>query len=685
MAKVKASAQSKKSIGFVLEIGVEELPSRHCVEILKGVSPRLKELANSVGLELENPQLLLTPRRVVLLADTVSAASKVSEVKGPPAEVAMTDGKYNAIAQKFAEKNAGGIKDLEIREAENKKYVFFRKQIEVDIEESIGKLALLILYTPSFDRGMRWDNSGLEFSRPVRWLLSLKGSEIMCFDIHGISSCRTTYGPRFSDSKEITIATSAKYLSTLAANKVIVEHAVRAANIRKSLNDLAKKGLVTIENPEKLLEEITFLVENPLPILCEFEERFLDLPAEVIEAVLVKHQRYFPLYSKKSGKITNKFLVIANHIIATPEIKAGNEKVIKARLSDGLFFYDQDNKFTLDYFNKLTSEITFQEELGSLFDKAERVGKLAKNLPSEFANIKTSVVSATNYMKADQSTTLVSEFSSLEGVVGKIYALREGIDPRIASALEEYYHPRFAGDKLPASEVGQLLAILDRYDTLYGLFSIGHEPKGTSDPYGLRRAAIGLARILWEADLKLNFKALEKMASKVYAKKVDSEKLNKFVADRLVEEIRTSNPNIEIKYLRSIMNNASDYLFQKREVLEELVGLMGSTKLEEFLDFAKRVYNITVKQKLSYKIDIRVANLNTSEKALYLAAKKLEDRQLLSLADLMALVKEGNEFFVKNMIMSEVESEKERRIAILNLVNRQISRVIAMDFLLHKD
>lgn len=672
---------------FVLEIGFEELPARHCLSIIKQLNEdTLKELLTKNNLSFSGPHLHVTPRRLAFHASSAEQITSEVEVKGPLATVAYKDGKPTDVAKKFAKAQGVKVDELTKKKQKGKEFVFAKKDLSDEFTANVQSFVDGMLSRISIDKPMRWDGSGMKFSRPIRWILCLHGKRVIELLIGNVISDKITYGPRFLGSNEFAISHASHYEDTLAKHKVIVDHVKRKALILKLLEKIdLTQNLKTDDPDESLVDETTFLTEYPQPIFCSFDKRFLDLPEEVISTVLIKHQKYFPLINKKTDEMTHSFLVIANYDKESELIKKGNEKVVNARLRDGVFFYELDQKMKLAEFAKKTDKITFQEDLGSMMDKTKRMEKIAKELSSLFTVDAQKLSAAVLLSKADLATNMVNEFPSLEGTMGSIYARNEKMDKDVARSLTEYYHPRFSTDRLPNGDLGTLLALAERIDTLYGLFGLGFRPKGNSDPYGLRRTGIAIVRILWEKEIDVPLSEVIDAGAKAHKVKVDPGEMDLFLLNRLEQYLRdipVKEEMLNTNFIRAVVFNKTPSLKNKRSIHDELKKLYKDKKFTQFLELAKRIYNISVKNSNRSDYSIKKTTLNDSENSFYSAIEDLTAKDALSLSDVFSLTEPGTTFFEKNMVMSKDKDEQARRLEILWLAYEQISRVLQIEYIL---
>ncbi|MGC8712287.1 MAG: glycine--tRNA ligase subunit beta [Leptodesmis sp.] len=505
---------------FLLEVGTEELPADFVDEALEQWRSRIPKSLADHSLTPEDVEFFGTPRRLAVLIWGLPERQpdQEEEVKGPPAQAAFKDGKPTKAAAGFAQKQGVAVSDLEIRPTEKGDFVFIRKTI-------VGQPTADILQTlvPAWITGlegkrfMRWADGDLRFPRPIRWLVALLDSEVLPIELmngsQGCKSDRISQGHRVLHPEPVIIPHAEEYVSVLNAAFVQVDRAKRQSLIRQQIEaSAAEVGGVAVINPA-LLQEVTNLVESPSPVIGKFDPEFLELPSEVIITEMESHQRYFPVLKQaNSDELLPYFITISNGDPAKAQIIAeGNERVIRARLSDGKFFFEADRAAPLESYLPRLETVTFQADLGSVRAKVDRIGLVADLIADQLkitGSDRAHIQRAAFLCKADLVTQMVGEFPELQGIMGQKYALVGGEPEAVANAIFEHYQPRGANDRLPASLTGRVVGIADRLDTLVCIFGLGMIPSGSSDPFALRRAANAIVNIAWAADLPLNLAQL---------------------------------------------------------------------------------------------------------------------------------------------------------------------------------
>ena len=538
-------------VTFLLEVGTEELPASFVNDALRQWKARIPASLAEAHLSPNSIEYYATPRRLALLLRDLpnQQADRTEEVKGPAAQAAFKDGKPTKAAEGFARSRGGSVADLELRSTEKGEFVFLRQQIlGRSASEILGERVPEWIFGLEGKRFMRWGNGDLRFPRPVRWLVALLDETVLPLTIqNGAEQCasgRVSQGHRVLHPQPVSITTASDYVGALRAASVEVDPAVRERLIVTQAEAAAETVGGKAAISPALLEEVRDLVEFPTAVVGQFDPEFLALPAEVIITEMESHQRYFPVM--QGVELLPYFVTISNGDPAKAAlIAAGNERVIRARLSDGKYFFDLDRKQPLEAYLPRLETVTFQEDLGSVRAKVDRIGVVAHLIADQLqleADSRRAIQRAALLCKADLVTQMVGEFPELQGVMGQKYASSAGELPEVATAIFEHYLPRGAGDHLPQTLAGQVVGLADRLDTLTGIFSLGLLPSGSSDPFALRRAANAAVNIIWSANLELN---LEQLLQQVVGQfvvsqpKADAAKLLGQLREFFLQRLRT--------------------------------------------------------------------------------------------------------------------------------------------------
>lgn len=524
---------------FLVEIGTEELPPKALRGLRDAFVERLKE--ELVASRLAHGELigLASPRRLAVIVEDLADGQDDREVvqKGPPVAVAFNDaGEPQPAALAFARKCGVDVDALERQSTEKGEWLFHTASEKglslTELAADIVERALSGLPIP---RPMRWGSGDAEFVRPVHWVVMLHGAESVPGDVLGIPAGRTSRGHRFHSRGEIVIREPGAYIDTLRGNgRVIVDFEARREMIRASVEAAAATLHGSAVADDDLFDEVAALVEWPVAITGSFDEGFLDLPREVVVATLTGHQRYFPV-ADENGALLPNFITVANIESRDPEqVRRGNERVILPRLADAAFFWEADNRVSLGDRLPTLEKVVYQKGLGSVADKSRRVAALAGQIAESTGADVDAATRAAEIGKCDLVTGMVGEFPELQGTMGRYYADRSGESAGVAAAIEEQYQPRFSGDRLPASGEGRAVSLAERLDTLAGAFALGKKPSGNRDPFGLRRAALGIVRICIEGELDIDMVELARFASELQP--IDKEvggDIVEFLTDRL--------------------------------------------------------------------------------------------------------------------------------------------------------
>lgn len=501
----------KHTLAF--EIGVEEIPAFDLDSANKQLEKMVPAAFADARIPYDSIEIHSSPRRLIVMAYGVADATEalVEEYKGPAAKIAFdADGNPTKAAIGFARGKGLSPESLERREVNGTEYVFATKNIPATpVADLLPDVLAGFITAIKWPRSCRWAAYREYFVRPVRWIVAMLDDVVLPVSFAGAESSNFTMGHRVLAPGKHTVDTAANLLDVIRAAYVIPTQAERERIIREGVAAIEAETGFTADLPAKTLLEVVNLSEYPQPLVSTFDEEFLQVPEEIIVDAMLMHQRYFPLYDA-AGKLTNKFIIVSN---GNPECAAtiidGNERVVRARLDDAKFFYEEDLKHPLESYIEKLDKVVFQESLGTVRQKAERLEKLACALSADAqlsAADAADAQRAARLCKADLVTNAVIEFTSVQGVMGSYYAAASGETPQVAQAIGQHYQPRFAGDALPDTTVGQLVALADKLDTICGLFAVGQGPTGSSDPFALRRSAIGIVNML-EAGLPISLAA----------------------------------------------------------------------------------------------------------------------------------------------------------------------------------
>jgi glycyl-tRNA synthetase beta chain len=586
---------------FLFELGTEELPPKSLFTLARALADGVAKGLATAAIAHGELEWFATPRRLAVRVHAVADRQPDQQIKrqGPAVANAFdADGQPTKAAAGFAASCGVAVEELQQVDGPKGRVLTFvgtkKGEATATLLPGIVKAALDAL---PIAKRMRWGAGEAEFVRPVHWVVMLFGTTVVDCEILGVRAGKHSHGHRFHAPAPLTIASPAKYLEALEKAHVVANVAERRERIRSGAMQLATStgGHAVIE--DALLDEVTALVEWPVPLIGRFDERYLQLPPEVPIATMQDHQRYFPVRDDQ-GKLRNEFIAVANLQSRAPDkVRDGNERVVRPRLADAAFFWDTDRRERLDARRTALKSVTFQAKLGSLHDKAERVGRLAVRIAESIGGDAELARRAAELSKCDLLTLMVGEFPELQGLMGKYYAQHDGEPAEVSAALEEQYWPRFAGDRIPQTRAGIALALADKLDTLAGIFAIGQKPSGTRDPFGLRRAALGVLRTILERQLDLDLRQLIETA--VAAQPVEKKpEVAEEVWTYIVERLRSSY--LETETERAITTEMFDAVLASRtqSVLDidlRLRALERFLKMSEAVSLAaanKRIANI---------------------------------------------------------------------------------------------
>ncbi|NER26748.1 MAG: glycine--tRNA ligase subunit beta [Symploca sp. SIO1C4] len=572
---------------FLLEVGTEELPADF---VDSAISQWLSRIPQTLDEQLLTPEALAvygTPRRLAVLIKGLPQRQpdREEEIKGPPAKAAFKEGKPTKAAAGFARKQGVELDALEVRDTDKGEFVFVVKQISGrPCTEILTELIPQWIFRLEGRRFMRWGDGDLRFPRPIRWLVALLNDAVLPVElINGseiIKSDRNSCGHRILHPEPVTIPQASDYLDYLRHAHVEVSPDERRRQIQEQVTAAAKKLHGHVPIYSDLLQEVTNLVEYPIAVVGKFDPEFLNLPVEVVETVMITHQRYFPVFKNdQASELIPYFITIANGDSTKSEIiSTGNERVIKARLADGQFFYQADLKSSLESYLPELEKVTLQEDLGSVRQKIVRVEKIAAQIAQQLAlpdTARTDILRAALLCKADLVTQMVYEFPELQGVMGQKYAAASGESEAVAEAIFEHYLPRGANDALPQTLAGQVVGLADRLDTLVSIFGLSMLPTGSSDPFALRRAANAVVNITWDADLQINLNQLLQDLAVDFVEtfaRNDSTSLAQSLEEFFLQRIRTllqEEREIDYDLVNAILGE-NDPEYQQRALIDLL-------------------------------------------------------------------------------------------------------------------
>lgn len=673
---------------LLLEIGTEEIPARFMPGILLQLAGAAKTKLNELRIEYKAVRTIGTPRRMTLIVTGLAEkqADISSENKGPSVKVAFdADGNPTKAGAGFARGQKVSVQDLAVKDG----YVYAMvHEVGQDVAVLLTQVLPELIHGLNFPKNMRWADLDLKFVRPIKWIVALFGQAVVDFCVAGVKTGNVTRGHRFLSHGEIVIDSAASYEAVLKEHFVIVDQDVRRDMIRRQIEELAAAKGGRAEITEDLLEEVLYLVEYPTALCGSFEEKYLKLPPETLITPMREHQRYFPVLSAE-GKLMPMFITVRNGGKEHLEVvQHGNERVLRARLADARFFFEEDCKVKLiDRLDKLKS-VVFQEGLGTIYDKTVRLGKLAVFLAERVGADQSAAIieRAALISKSDLVTGMVCEFTELQGIMGRAYARLNGESEAVAEAVYEHYLPRFAGDELPMGTAGQLISIADKMDNIVATFSRGLVPTGSQDPYALRRQALGISNILVGAKYSISLKKLTNKSMDLLGigDTVQREKIAGDIQEFFRLRIKgiLSEEGVRYDVIDAAISGSVDDLYvtylRAKAVAAEIVKPEMAKAVQAFV----RVGNLAKKSETT-AVDEALFQVKAEENLYkaYVSAESAMDsliigRDYASVIDAMVdLADPIDQFFEEVMVMDKEEAIKANRLGILKSILELVSKV----------
>ena len=654
---------------YLLEIGTEELPYKFIPSAINQLKIGFENFLNSNKVEFKEVKVYATPRRLAVIIDGLESQSKdeTKIVKGPIKKVAYDEnGNLTKAGEGFCKKNNIQPSDLYIEnDYVHAKIVVKGKSIVELLKDNVPAIVLKL----QGSHFMRWGYNDEKFSRPIRWIVSLLDKEEVKVKIIDRESGNVSRGHRFAQ-QNVIIGHPDDYVEIMRNCCVIVDQNERRERIIEMAKAEADKLGAVPYYTDDLLEEVTFITEYPVPAVCDFDPKYLDIPEEVTVTVMAVHQRYFALY--KDRKLINKFITMTNYIGDEFEnIKAGNVRVIKARLDDAVFFFNEDTKKPLiDYVEDLKG-ITFQKGMGSMYDKTQRLIKLSQHIASELGETSPTIERTALLAKADLTTSLVFEFTELQGFIGADYARVSGEKDAVCEGIKEHYFPLNAESETAKTIEGQIVGIADKIDTIAAVFAEGKKPTGSSDPLGVRRAALGIIRTILDYKLKIDLsKLIKKTLELLPVQKDCADEINEFIVQRLIIFLND-------KYKKNVLEacaSSSNPLIDLNDYIER-VKVVSTLNNEALLESTNRVIRI-LKDESSISVNPALIKEN-AEKNLIKKINMLKDNvdYKTYLDEIIAINPAVEKFFEDVLVMDKDEKVKENRLALLTLLKKKYEKL----------
>ena len=667
----------------LFEIGLEELPARFVDNAEKQLKEKTKNWLKELRISFESVKSFSTPRRLAVLINQVSEIQESLDIeaKGPAEKIAKDEkGNWTKAAIGFTKGQGKTTDDIYIKEIKGIPYIHVNKHIEGKRSEDLLSSFKEVIESLHFESNMKWGEYSMHFARPIRWLVALYDTKIIPFELTNVKSGNVTYSHRFL-GKQINLEKPLQYEEELENNYVIADSEKRKTLITEGIKDLENKHGFHIYDDETLLNEVKNLVEYPTVFTGTFDNKYLDLPTEVLITSMKEHQRYFPVHSSE-GKLLPYFISVRNgDNYEIDKVIRGNEKVLHARLADAQFFYEEDHKNSIHFYQDKLDNVIFQEKLGTIYDKVKRVQYLTKEIAMRLS-LSEDVVEKANraaeICKFDLTTNMVNEFTELQGIIGEKYALEFGEDKDVAKAIREHYLPDHADGELPVSLIGSIVSVADKLDTIVGCIYVGLVPTSSQDPYGLRRQAIGVLRVIKDRKWDISVEELFDMPFSLYknldVEPSDEEKIRQKLMEFIKHRVRflLKEKDLEPDVMEAVLKKGIEnlpYLMEKASILSSKRNddefKVVQEALVRVLNIAKKARDITIDPSLFE---------TESERKLYDVFKKVQNsydsvnknkEAEKALEQLKYLAQPIHEFFNSNMVMAEDEDIRENRLGLI--------------------
>lgn len=688
-----------RSKSLLIEIGCEELPPQSLSTLIHAFATAMEQQLQKNAISFDHIKSYATPRRLALIIHELATQqpSRKIQRKGPARQAAFdAKGQPTPACIGFAQSCGVSVDALQTIKTDKGEWLFYEaEQPGLETKSLLPELIKSALKQLPIARPMRWGDHRFEFARPVRWMVLLFGQDIVSANLLGISSSNQTYGHRFHHPQAIMLTSADNYeKSLLETGFVMADFAKRREYIHQDIIKVAKEKNASALIDDDLLEEVTSIVEWPVALVGKFSNDFLAVPKEALMVSMKQHQKCFPLEDAEQ-RLLPYFVMISNIKSKQPDsVIKGNEKVMRARLSDAAFFYDQDRKTPLFDRLKKLDNIIYQKKLGSLGDKVRRMLHLAQYIAEQLNQPQSAVERAILLSKCDLTTEMVGEFPELQGIMGKYYAIHNHEDANVATAIEEHYLPRFSGDKLPSHAIGNIVALVDRIDTLVGIFSIGQKPTGDKDPYGLRRCALGVLRILIENHYDLDLYELLRISLLSFNKTSSATEstindVAEFIWERLKAWYHEQDLKAEVFYAVKAINPTSPYDFSLR--VNAVKYFVTLPQAHDLAAANKRVANILSKapaleqtqlnlEKMPEAAERDLAELVLAKQKVIHSALQQRDYQTI-LEELTHLRDAVDAFFDNVMVMVDDEALRNNRLRLLNALRQLFLNVADISYL----
>jgi glycyl-tRNA synthetase beta chain len=676
---------------LLLEIGSEEIPAGFISGALGAMEELAAKALSSSRLEYAGLRAMGNPRRLVLHVSGISdmQPDSVREVLGPPKSAAYDkDGNLTKAATGFAKGQGVEVSSLSVKQTDKGDYICATiEEKGAPATEVLADLLPKFILSIPFPKSMRWGNRDIKFARPIHWILAILDGEVVPFEVDGVKSTNLTRGHRFMSPGVFRVKDFESYMHQAKDNYSIVDQDVRLEMVRSQVGRAAAELGATVLPDEGLLREVSFLVEYPLAVVGDFEKSFLSLPKEVLVNSMREHQRYFALEDSQ-GMLLPHFITISNTKAEDMDVvRSGNERVLRARLSDARFFFEEDMKKKLSERIDDLKKVLFQKELGTVYEKTQRIVKMSEYLSDTlFADpaVRDNAARAALLCKADLVTGMVYEFANLQGVMGCDYARRNGEREEVARAIAEHYMPRFSGDDVPSTQAGAVVSIADKMDTIAGIFSIGKLPTGSEDPYALRRQALGIIAIIYNGGFRTSLIGIISKAVEFLNPAGDKEKLAADILEFFRQRVQNQlvSEGWEYDTVDAVLARGFDDIINAKDRVASLSEFRKAEGFEPFITAFRRVANI-IPEGFSGRLDESILKVD-AEKELYRHYLEIKDdvathtengRYLDALNRIAAIRPFVDKFFDDVMVMDKDDSVKNNRLSLMGLIAGMFFRI----------
>lgn len=678
---------------FLLEIGLEEMPAQIVQPSEMQLADKVKAFLTEEKLTFETLRSFSTPRRLAVQIEGLSTRQpdETQTVKGPAKRIALDDeGNWTKAAIGFSKGQGASPYDIVFKEVKGEEYVFVEKHIEGKETSEVLQGLKEVIASLTFPVSMKWGNTSYKYIRPIHWLVSLLDEEIVDLKVFDVESGRQTRGHRFL-GKEVELADAKEYVSSLKKEWVIADREARKEMISKQIQIILEEKQWTLSESGDLLDEVTDLVEYPTAFSASFNKDFLNVPEAALETSMIDHQRYFPVRDAKTGKLVANFIGVRNgNEDYIEEVAQGNEKVLSARLADADFFYEEDKKKSIDSYVEQLKSVQFHEKLGTLYDKQERVKKIASVVAGYWKlneEEKGQLERAASIYKFDLVTNMVVEFTKLQGIIGEMYALERGEDPVVAKAIRQSYEPKSTEKPAPSDRVGACLSLAEKLDTLLHFFAIGLIPSGSNDPFALRRQAAGIVRLIesheqlisWESFLEQIIEVLNPSEEMRQGMQEQSGSVIQFLKDRVDNQLQDQEYSISHDIRQAALTSKQDDVYLMIDAATTLHKAKDSEEYKTVVESLTRVANLATKLEKVASIDENLFETE-SEKELLKRTVEAEGvfdydtegwKRYRALKDLSPAIEA---FFEENMVMADDKAVKTNRLALLKKINELSER-----------